>query len=510
MSGVGKSRAVVRRRLVGRWLTLSASASIACTVLFPRDAKAAFTQATCSSAGHNTVVPVSIGALEYDRQPQGIPATFNNYQYNVDTPLRDLIVNPNVGEITAFYNYFVTDGTDAFRVFHAGSPNPYVYTGSLNNTNTLTWSFTNWIVFRPFNLYGHLQMKWTTNALGATFAPPSFGQVNVKCVASQTTTAQNVVGLAANTGLDGLLLTTGDTLYFNALQFANTPMLITVEGLAGGADLDLYADSANSTPDSTAPWKAASGERNEAVNIPMSATARTIYIGVRSFFGASHFRIHAYSQIASQRMSLRICPLNFTPTATEKTTIKNLFRTASARLLSGSNGNLWVNSFTLNAQVSSCGTTCDVCLDNGNNGMFGGPQTGMLCGQITIPRSFWSAAGDGSIGIFHEWGHGCYGHADEYKGGPAGDSSQGMCGHSVMNNLSQTRSFCANSHCSDGNVTDNLTCVSQSGADSNWKRMKTNSKVPYGEDFAATVHAPDPTQHAANNTLANLITTTGF
>ncbi len=64
--------------------------------LYSSSAGAAFPQATCSSAGHSTVVPVSIGALEYNRKPQGIPATFNNYQHNTRSPSRWIVLNSNV------------------------------------------------------------------------------------------------------------------------------------------------------------------------------------------------------------------------------------------------------------------------------------------------------------------------------------------------------------------------------------------------------------------------------
>ncbi len=402
----------------------------------------------------------------------------------------------------------MTDGTDAFRVFHAGTPSPWVYAGTLNSTTSLTWSLTLWTPFNVFGLYTTVETKWETNNGGQNYNPPSFGQVIVKCRPTQTTTATNGVALSPNTGVDGLLLSSGDTIYFNVQQAGFRNMVVTVERLAGAANLDLFADSTNVTPDGTSQWQSTTSAGAEAVEIPAVVFSRNIYIGVRAASGgAGHFRIHASQQDLPARMTLSMCPLNFTPTTTERNAIRTLFRRASARLFSATNGNQFVKQLNLTSQVSTCGSTCDVCLDNINSPMTGSPLGSLPCGQIRIPRSVWSSATDFSVGIMHEWGHACFALIDEYLAPPFGDSSPGWCGHSTMNNLSQTRNFCSRVHCIDGNVVNPISCLSQSGPDSNWKRMKAQGKVPWGEDFAATSNTSDPTQHNTNVALTNLVST---
>jgi hypothetical protein len=115
-----------RRRAIGLVMTGSHGALALAVAMFawgaPRPALAAFSQNTCTTTG-TVPVDVSLGAMDFDRKPEGTPnaafVTYNNY---MNSGWR-VYANANVLYFAPFVKFFVTEAgffTSLFttRVLH--------------------------------------------------------------------------------------------------------------------------------------------------------------------------------------------------------------------------------------------------------------------------------------------------------------------------------------------------------------------------------------------------------
>jgi hypothetical protein len=488
----------------GRWSVLMAMGVMGTVVRIPA-AHAAFPFPTCStSPAFDPPIPVNIGAREFDPKPEnppGGPTDGTKYALNTRSSW-NLYTNPNVVKIQPYYGFFETEaGFDVLRVID--STGTLSYSGNLNASTSPVAASTVWQPQLGLGIINELQLSWTSDVSIANNLPPAFTQVAVQCNNAVTNPfAPFQINLGDRT--QGLLIKTGDVIYFKMSQPANTPMVISLDAKAAsaGADFDLFASPTVQLPDgATATWSSTSTDTSEAIDIPVSATPRSIFVAVHSFAGAGQFALHQLVQNPSERMSLAVCPVGFTPSAAQQTTITSFLKQGAMRFLAVTNGNVWLKSFNVTAQTASCTSACSVCLLSGSGTTSHGSKSPSPngCGQTTIGGGNWGGGGGVAWLYAHESSHSCIGEPDEYEPPPAGAATPMVCGHTIMSNHGYARFWCSIAHCEDGQASDPDVCTTSGAND--WDIFTAGTHYHWGPNFSALGVTADPTDYFNNQSL---------
>lgn len=472
--------------------------------LLASHAYAGFPQATCTpSPGFDSPISANIGGTDFDRRPVppvNSPDDHRFYNNNVNPEPITYLVNSNVVALKPLMGYFETEYPWDFVevVDNSGS---YQYSGILNSSSSVeVVAPRQWFPI-PGGGSQSFTLQFRTNASVAVKEPPRFLHVEPSCKFKQSTFATNSRVLTLNRRYDGLLLKNGDTIYFQVVQPAGIPLVLTLNDKTSGVfglDWGLYVSDTNPTPDNTNFMAMSDGlDGEEALAIPAVAQQRTLYIGVHSNARGGHFVFNAMAQMPSNRMAMTVCPIFFTATPQNMIDFKRNARSAVADLLAGTNGNLFVESMNVLPLQTSCGNNCDICiLLNSGSGAQGGLAAGHPCGRVVnVDGNVWGFNGAPPTLIwYHEWGHACFGLPDEYTGG-FGNS---FCGHTEMDSGNIQRMFCSNAHCLDGHVI-HPSCVPTS---SNWAIMAP--RIYFGTQYGTTISAT-PNKFGANTALMNLV-----
>jgi hypothetical protein len=468
-------------------------------------ANAAFSQVTCPvSPAQGPALLTTIGAGDFDRRPNNPIGSSTDYVFynNGENPTSlTILTNSNVQDFEVAYRHFETEPCCDFMEL-SDAAGVFQYKGSLNPSNfPEVWASRRWNPVPNGSGAQSFTMRFFTDSSVAGAEPPRFGSAKPSCRASQTSVAFNNRWIQPNTRYDGLLLGTGDTIYMQVTQPANTYMIVSLDGKTETpVDFDLYVSDFCAMPDDNCNMaRGFSSAPNEALSIAPVNYSRTLSIGVHSYMGGGHFAINAMLHHPGQHLFLNVCPVNFTPTSAERSTISDLVKGASAFLLAGSNGNRFIYQYTITSNQFSCASGCDICLLKDGSGVgHGSTAWGHVCGVVSLGEFFWGGGASNSIGLFHEFGHSCYGLWDEYTGPPAGSSSNTICGHTVMNNSGKVRRFCSVRHCLDGHSSSS-SCPSSS----NWSNIANT--IFYGPAYGNSV-SPTPNVFDNNVNLLNLVT----
>ncbi len=488
---------------------LAVSPLVAALALVGSTAHAAFQFPTCSnSPAYDAPIPVSIGAKEFDPKPENPPGgSTDGQRYNLNTTSSwHVYMNPNVVRIQPYYGFFMTEsGYDILKV--TDSTGTLSYSGSINATTSPVAASGIWQPQMGLGVINALDVSWTSDYSVANYLPPSFSQVAVQCSNNVT---NPIIPYPINffDRTEGLLIKTGDVLYFRLTQPANAQMLLSLDAKATttGADFDLYASTSNQFPDdSSFTWRSYTTNASEAIDIPASSSARDIYVGVHSYNGAGHFALHALLQASNERYALTVCPIGFTPDATQQSTLTSFFKGGSLRFLAATNGNVWLKTFNVTASHSSCDSSCSVCLNQTGSVSYGNPSISPQgCGQVQLGGGNWGGGAAYSWLYAHESGHSCLSLPDEYEPPPAGNATPMLCGHTIMSNHGFARFYCSRSHCKDGHTTDTARC--DPASQNNWDIFTNGSHYHWGPDFSADGITADPTDYFNNPVLQSMVT----
>jgi hypothetical protein len=484
---------------------------LAAVGLWGSSAHASFPFQTCPTApNYDLPIPTNIGATEFDPKPEnpaGGASDGTKYHLNTDFSW-SLYVNPNVIKIQPYYGFFQTEANyDYLQVDQQGGI--LKYSGNLNATTTPVAAGSTWVPYQGLGIINAVDLSWHSDYSVANALPPSFSQVAVQCRTSPLTEPVAPYSINIQRRVDGLLIKTGDVLYFEVFQLAGQPLVVSLDTKAAtsGADFDLFASTTNQFPDNVDyMWRSYSSNPDEAMDIPAPASNRKVYISVHSFKGAGHFTLHALAMKSTERYALTVCPINFTPDATQQGQLRDFLTQGALRLLAATNGNLWIKTFNFTSSKSSCDpNTCSICLQTSGNTSYGNSNINPEgCGQISFGGGNWSG-GAGVAWLFaHEAGHSCLGLPDEYLPPPAGSSTPMLCGHTIMSNHGYARFFCSKAHCKDGHSTDTTKCDPNS--DNNWDKFTAGSHYHYGPNFSAAGTTADSTDYFGNEILRSMIT----
>lgn len=501
----------------------------------------ALSQAECDSGYFGLQVGVNIGATEYDGQPASPAGSSPDgiyYNKNVASPWYPIYVNSNVDQLRPYFGHFNTSSGDVLFMY---TNVLYDYYGALNMGYSSSLGSDTFTIPSSRILYWSWSSDWNANSDTA----PSITAFEVKCKATQTSTPAAAPTIAVNQRVEGLLIGTGDILYFDVVQPANKPLLLVMDGLTGTTppDIDLYASATVAQPDYTATWVSVDSTAHEAIDVPAVTTSRTIHIGVYAYSagGGGHFALHALVQ--NIRPSITAMTYGIPAlSATDKSQITKSMRAGAVGELAASNGNVFLKHVSVVDTPSS--GACDqyhytMCLTAAGHSSEGTTQYSPEgFGFYHISADIWNSITDGSRqSLVHEMGHGAMGLYDEYDSLTnyscasipiAPNPAAKVCGHSVMAqnaNAAYSNFYCSISHCSDGQVASEYPgCPSGSGgttdpcgnyrgccnehSDSNWALMEAAGKVPYGPHFAALLQTPDPTHYFSNPTLQNMVAVT--
>lgn len=487
----------------------AAAAIAALTLAAP--GRAAFPQATCATAAFDAPVPLALGAQELTKQT-GTPLTgptdmvlYNFHQHAAWT----LHTNGNVATLKPYLAYFQTESFfDMMSIAEPGmlpgsSSATHIYSGLLNsNPSALAAAVDTWNMKASPLFPSQVSVGWYSDPTVAPYTPPSFGAAAPLCSPSQSATVTTTAPIGANERHDGLLLGTGDTLYFSVSQPALTPMIISLDTLASApdglyaADFDLYVSTNTVFPDNNNyQFRGFTGSTSEALRIPPSSSARILYLGVHAYAGSGHFALHAYR---TNEVTGNLCVLGLPVSSSQLSSIQATIASGSAYFLGMTNGNVFRKSYTtVNGYAGPCTTSagCDVCVyPDGGTTSYGSREGGTPCGHIT-----WHTGGGGRL-FAHESGHSCYDFPDEYTGS-ASSTAPRQCGHTLEANNNKATGFCSYAHGLDGSTTN------ASGSTSNWERIKNSGDFHfYGRDFDADGYTADATPVWNNPNLAALVT----
>lgn len=483
-----------------RWAArLCGLVSLGLFVLSPATANAAFTQATCPSTGYDTPFPVRIGSTGFDTMINSSPTRYANRQHkqwNIFANWNVKWLQPRIGA------NFETESTyDWFKVIQGDTI--FTYSGAYAAGYT---SFP-WTLFTSG--FGHyVSATWHTDSSVTMPTQPVFDEARAWCL--NTTQATVPMGaIARNTRYDGVLIKTGDVLYFSVTKLAGTDMRISVNvpdnGASSGANFDIYASTSTSMPDgSNYMIKDTSSALHAQVNLGYSAGGTTWFFGVRSAFGAGHAVIHAYSTTPSNMRTEKVCLNGITKAAGLTTNVRDSLKAASLWLYQATHGNHLVHTYNVTAMdlcsseyCSACDPTCTICMDNPSvNPDWCGFQTSggtirigyYTCGGYLNPTA-WAG-----FTLAHEFGHKNLGLPDEYDWDPVDPNV--WCGHTLMNSpVGNARGMCTPlNHCYDREGPPNSGVCGNSG----WTLLSGYGFYPTN----GTTESSDPAYWIVNSAQA--------
>jgi hypothetical protein len=425
-------------------------------MLAPRGSHAAFTPLPCSQTGWSNSIPTVIGGTRFDRSNQD----WNMYSNNTGFGL-GLFMNPNVVSINLHTNGFATEPNFDYLQIN-GQNNLLLFTGAVS----AGW-YSLPVLHGNSTVQTNINPFWETDS-SVTGTPPLFDTAQFICQAPQAP-INSLFFSSATFYAEGLLLGQGDVVYFSFSQPANTPVLLSLNTLSApaGEDFDLYVSTTTALPDdSSFTWRAYTSWPNEFLQIPSVTTSRTLFVGVHSFAGGGHFSLRIMNQgVNPATKRLKVCTPGYKVDvfSTAYTQLAHSLQNTSLRMLSASNGNLWISGYDIyqsnacagHEWCTDCDGSCQICLssttvgDSCSTGRSHSPPSVTRIADINCPA--YAATKDIRENAFtwaHEWGHSVMSFADEYAAGGS------FCGHSVMNGPNNTHFWCnANTHCKDGLIT---------------------------------------------------------
>ena len=470
-------------------------------VLYQSVAMAQPAPLTCSGTNWDRNVPMQFGATRFDRQA----TNSNNYSNNTNLPWA-LLMNSNVATVQLHNLPFVTEyGYDYFNIAQAN--------GTTQFTGTIAAA---WTTMTPLgSLEKYVNALWHAD-ISNTGTPPIFDMAQFKCNAQQGTLNSFAFGPAGGYA-EGLLMGNADVIYFQATQPANSPMQISLEGLAtvGSPNFYLYASTNTAFPFMyNYTWASQASYVNQFLSIPASTSQRTIYASVYALTGNGHFSVRVALQPASTlAKAVNVCTAGFSiDTSTQAfANFSQQLQNTSLRMYAASRGNLWINEYDIYqipTPPKSCPNAADFCaggnppnghgcticmnLQNDPDGCTVGQTCGSVAGRvagttrianINCPNRYSSAFEGGAFTWSHEWSHNQGIGAEEWYGNQPGDPS--FCGHSLLNGPTNSNFWCSDwTHCKDGVVAPNAgepSCVT--GGD-NWSHTPSTWFKP--DEFNST------------------------
>lgn len=434
-----------------------------------------FTQAACPA--YPTVVPYRFTA------PGTVPAAAYSgflgsvYANNVDHSWR-LFANPNVHTVCFNVADFQVDpsGTDRW-VFDGANYSGYISTG---------YSICRGVAG---TVQSGVPMRFVTDSISP--APGMRIEFNGLKVYCSGTHSYAPTALTQSVRHEGILLTTGDTLFFTIQGGAEDIFVWTTpRDDASSADIDLYVRTGSMPTKNEYSFRSAGTTSNEAIRITGNTTGQTHYIAVTSHSGQATFGLR-FSRAKSNHIIHQRVGTFFTATPTKLAELRAMIKNNMTKFFGATEGQIAITSATL--YNSTTGTGCDcgpagchVCI---RNTPAGSPvNTECVAGLITLNM----AEHSDTQTLAHEWGHCTLALLDEYNVHPPGGCHDDiLCGHSMMANI-HVNNLCTNHNhkldtspsghvcnsCSSTGVCGNSCASCQFNFGSNWGALNSLVSSP--------------------------------
>jgi hypothetical protein len=473
------------------------------------EANAGFTQASCDPA-YGAAVPSDFGANEFDRLYQ------DSTKYDWwENRIERVMVNGNVTMLKFEYTNFTTEYYfDKLSFLHLN--------GWLDLSGNLGTGETAWV----YPLGGDVNnrrfyWKWLSDYSVTYQSNPRIHRTKVFCSAQAQPTAPHTP-IVVNSRENGLLIADGDVIYTSVTQPAQTHMLLTVDVLNSDVtnpDTDLYASTTTTMPDnSNYTWRGYHSNPNnnynaagESLDLGYSGSSRTIYIGVRSYRGRSHFTLRADAQkVFAGRRTVTVCHPNVSNISQHSNwpKISETLRMASVRTRTLTHGNVYFSEFRMKYLNGTGGdhfcindSSCDWCMTDtsftdycGYQGRWLGASTEKLRIPNAACTTSYNSSESLSVKLLHEIGHYLfrltgppYGEGfdgnEEYDGRPL--YGHPFCRHSVMNGpYESSYRFCVyDDHCKGAGIPEpGFDCSANQNM---WARIQNGNRAGWFYSFPA-------------------------
>jgi hypothetical protein len=449
------------------WACLFAGMGATAAVMVSSAAEGAFQATQC---GWHAPVPVAIGSTTFDYDPQYLIPTkiSNNYLGNTQISI-DFYTNNYVQYLIPqnSASFILESGFDFLDVSFPGYDEQITGTHSANSYTDL-WDIAGG---------GKLNFRFIADA---TYTKPVANYVDSLAPLCSTTATQASNPIGVDQRVDGLLIQTGDVVYFQVQQTAD--MLISMSALTPGVDFDLYASTVTRFPDDTSyyngnpgvtDWRGDTSNPNEAFEVSYQSYpyTRTVYIGVHSYAGGGQFTLRAYQPLygAFRHDVVNVCTPGTTITggSSDAWKLTQALQETSLRTLVATEGKWMPSPFVVQSTAycekngkydpfcGDCDSACDICVEPPSDPNF---QTAGSPSSVRAPsmdEAFWNNAFSASQVLVHEFaGHQQLGVPDERGGAPPQYDCQPhsndpncqdfwtYCGHSMMGDQWQSHTFC--------------------------------------------------------------------
>jgi len=458
---------------------LSAPLYFAISAIGAQEARAAFSQLTCPQGVWSQYVDFKIDGNQFDHDVTYTP-------YYSDSQLTNwmpIVTNSNVEGIWPTLGIFGLQSPDHFQFYDAvGASTQYI--GVLNPWDSPLVLAPAALFPLPGGSFNYVFYMFATDSAN-NWWPPQITGSYVACGASQTTTATNTSNyLGATTSNEEILLIgTGDTVYayFDQPATSKGTVLLT-HRWPGHGDADLYISATNDRPDDSSFWARSWKQGDDEIALPYTSSTKRWYVGVHSYSGSAHVLLDVQFQKASNNIPLKVY-VEINPTQTEKDEINLFLWNTTARVLSATDGGLLLGPYDVYVRPGTqCDfdTSCDICIDPWEN-FHADARILHHCkgAPVHVSRPIWEFPETEDLISLHEFGHACFGLAEEYSPGP-----HPLCGHSEMNSSNSTAGFCSRQHCLDGEIYDPNYC--NAAVQSNWSYLKSQNDQPltWARDWA--------------------------
>lgn len=257
----------------------------------------------------------------------------------------------------------------------------------------------------------------------------SIGAARVCCGAADNTPAI----LSQTTRFSGVLLGTGDTVYYHMFNLgANQHQSLALKGPAG-MDFDVYVRCGALPTATQFDFRGFSADAMEYIDVP--AYCASIYVAVNAFSGSGQYDLAMAFHSPSSHHAMT-AGFDFAATQAQIAQFAATLQGAAQRFYGATEGQHVIDRIDLytNQSCANCnGATCGICFHDT-------PGTGNspICGasQMNVFQSYFGSP----TGMAHEFGHRWFCLGDEYVNG-----SQWQCGHSIMANpFGDQHNFCNN------------------------------------------------------------------
>lgn len=398
---------------------------------------------------------------EFCRSPD-CPHYINNLDYSFR-----FWANANVGEVV--YKFTRFDTTHAAADYLSCSPfgpsGGFRLGGNLNGITPFWRKYT--APASPQQV--PFEFRFITNNT-TTRTGFRIEQVGICCNPASASSVP-MVDVALNHREAGVLLQTGDVVYFRTPTVPSGSGLnaqalsVVLRGVAGNgpADFDLYARCGALPEENLYDFRSISGDLDEFVRFPNPGSCphpNFWYFAVVSYFGRGQFALYVQPQYQARAIAIRV-GLKYSPLPEFIPKHIEAFAMASRQFYGMTEGLFLINRVDIYPGAGSfcenCGgAPCDVCVSQ-----VPGSSSCCIDGQISISGSH---RYDPEV-IAHEYGHRWLDVPDEYSGNWVYG-----CGHSVM-----AFAFGSNNNlCNDWNHgRDHHPSVGPKSPPSVWTRLKT-------------------------------------